>query len=234
MMNEPIHPPTAPEPVRSSSYTHKLLQKYYSTVSTLRDLLPPEGRGDDDDSESFRRLVGETVVASRAPAGPPRLDAASVGQGANGASMPEVSPPLLFRAPDGVLFSRNLQTHSLPFPLAQIIEQVQQRLFAAHAKEYYRERKAGNVAFATPKNMLAFGYRLVRPLFCSLSLRGLHLAVFSHQLTHRDRCRLQNTQRTRDLQRTRSQLEQGFVEVFPNTIVATLVSSRDWDHLASR
>ncbi|KAG0659712.1 hypothetical protein C6P46_005071 [Rhodotorula mucilaginosa] len=202
MMNEPIDPPTAPEPVRSSSYTHKLLQKYYSTVSTLRDLLPPERR-DHDDSESFRRLVGETVVASRAPAGPPRLDAASVGQGANGASMPEVSPPLLFRAPDGVLFSRNLQTHSLPFPLAQIIEQVQQRLFAAHAREYYRERKAGNVAFATPKNMLAFGYRL-------------------------------NTERTRDLQRTRSQLEQGFVEVFPNTIVATLVSSRNWDLLASR
>lgn len=186
MMNEPIDPPTAPEPVRSSSYTHKLLQKYYSTVSTLRDLLPPERR-DHDDSESFRRLVGETVVASRAPAGLPRLDAASVGQGANGASMPEVSPPLLFRAPDGVLFSRNLQTHSLPFPLAQIIEQVQQRLFAAHAREYYRERKAGNVAFATPKNMLAFGYRLVRPLL-SLYLVPI-IRALPHRLTYRYRCR---------------------------------------------
>ena len=182
-MNEPNDPPTAPEPIRSSSYTHKLLEKYYSTVTALRDLLPPQ-RGDDDgfdDSESFRRLVGETVVASRAPAGPPRLDAAALGQGANGASMPEVSRPP-FRAPVRVLFSRNLQTHPLPFPLAQIIEQVQQRLFAAHAKEYYRERKAGNVAFATPKNMLAFGYRLVRPLSSALSHSGSDPAAFSHQL----------------------------------------------------
>lgn len=92
-----------------------------------------------------------------------------------------VRPP--FRAPVGVLFSRNLQTHPLPFPFAQIIEQVQQRLFVAHAKEYYRERKAGNVAFATPKNMLAFGYRLVRPLSSALSLGGVRLAAFSHRLT---------------------------------------------------
>lgn len=97
IMNEPIDPPTAPEPIRSSSYTHKLLEKYYSTVTTLRELLPPESGDDDgfDDLGSLRRLVGETVVASRAPAGPPRLDATSLGQGANGASMPEVSPPPL-------------------------------------------------------------------------------------------------------------------------------------------
>ncbi|GAA5992398.1 hypothetical protein JCM10908_000464, partial [Rhodotorula pacifica] len=163
---------------RSSSYTHALLNKYYSSVCTLQDLLPLGIAREEGDSESFRTLVGQTVVASRNGAeGLPKLARSTMtvgqGQGMSGASMPE------------------------------IIDQVQQRLFAAHAKEYYREKKAGNIAFATPKNMLAFGYRL-------------------------------NTDRTRDLQRTRSQLEQGFVEVFPNTIVAMLVSSRDWDTLAHR
>ncbi|GAA5958254.1 hypothetical protein JCM10213_002618 [Rhodosporidiobolus nylandii] len=45
------------------------------------------------------------------------------------------------------------------FPL-QVVDQVQQRIFAAHAREYDREKRAGRPAFATPKNVLAFGYRL--------------------------------------------------------------------------
>jgi hypothetical protein len=46
--------------------------------------------------------------------------------------------------------------------LEQIVDQVQQRIFAAHAKEYQRNKAAGRMAWATPKNILAFGYRLVR------------------------------------------------------------------------
>ncbi|BGP56240.1 hypothetical protein JCM8202_005757 [Rhodotorula sphaerocarpa] len=166
-------PADASATAHSNAFTRKLLRHYYSTVCTLSDLLPPNGADlvRDGDPDSYRRLVGETVVASRALTGPPALLDVSTGGGV--ASM------------------------------AEIIEQTQQRIFAVHAKVYYREKKAGNVAFATPKNMLTFGYRL-------------------------------NTEKTRELTRTRSQLEQGFVEVFPNTIVASLVTSRDWETLSSR
>ncbi|BGP08731.1 Telomerase reverse transcriptase [Rhodotorula toruloides] len=44
--------------------------------------------------------------------------------------------------------------------MEEIVDQVQQRIFAAHAKEYQRDKAAGRVAWATPKNILAFGYRL--------------------------------------------------------------------------
>ncbi|BGP16855.1 Telomerase reverse transcriptase [Rhodosporidiobolus nylandii] len=44
--------------------------------------------------------------------------------------------------------------------MSEVVDQVQQRIFAAHAREYDREKRAGRPAFATPKNVLAFGYRL--------------------------------------------------------------------------
>ncbi|BGP25246.1 Telomerase reverse transcriptase [Rhodotorula toruloides] len=43
---------------------------------------------------------------------------------------------------------------------AMIVDQVQQRVFAAHAKDYHRDKAAGKMAWATPKNILALGYRL--------------------------------------------------------------------------
>ncbi|GAA6017946.1 hypothetical protein JCM10207_002715 [Rhodosporidiobolus poonsookiae] len=44
--------------------------------------------------------------------------------------------------------------------MAEIVEQVQQRIFAAHARVFQREKLAGRPAFATPKNVLALGLRL--------------------------------------------------------------------------
>ncbi|GAA6042852.1 hypothetical protein JCM8097_007190 [Rhodosporidiobolus ruineniae] len=44
--------------------------------------------------------------------------------------------------------------------MSEVIDQVQQRVFAVHARDYQREKAAGRPAFATPKNVLALGYRL--------------------------------------------------------------------------
>ncbi|BGP40727.1 Telomerase reverse transcriptase [Rhodotorula kratochvilovae] len=85
-----------------------------------------------------------------------------------------------------------------------IVDQVQQRLFSAHAKFFQREKAAGRIVFATPKNVLALGYRL------------------------------QTNNLARGRQPTRSGLGASYTNVFPNTVVSSLVTSLDWDTLASR
>lgn len=82
----------APLPSFSLSFTQNLLRQYYSTVCTLRDLLPAQGGTvtRQNDSESFQRLVGETVVASRSLTGAPKLSHEANGR-ASGAAMSEVS-----------------------------------------------------------------------------------------------------------------------------------------------
>lgn len=83
----------APLPSFSLSFTQSLLRQYYSTVCTLKDLLPAQGGTvtRQNDSESFQRLVGETVVASRSLTGAPKLSHEANGR-ASGAAMSEVSP----------------------------------------------------------------------------------------------------------------------------------------------
>lgn len=83
-------PADASATAHSNAFTRKLLRHYYSTVCTLSDLLPPNGADlvRDGDPDSYRRLVGETVVASRALTGPPALLDVSTGGGV--ASMAEV------------------------------------------------------------------------------------------------------------------------------------------------
>ncbi|BGP32724.1 Telomerase reverse transcriptase [Rhodotorula toruloides] len=94
-------------------------------------------------------------------------------------------------------------TQDATVTMEEIVDQVQQRIFAAHAKEYQRDKAAGRMAWATPKNILAFGYRLT-------------------------------TQKRRDLTRSRSNLGPSFTQVFPNTVAASLVTSPEWETLASR
>ncbi|GAA5844734.1 hypothetical protein JCM9279_002901 [Rhodotorula babjevae] len=143
-------PPQAPPP--SVAVTLRLLSSFYTDVQPLEALVPAESAlVRDSDSDKFRQLVADTLVATTA-----------------------------------------------------IVDQVQQRLFSAHAKHYQREKQAGRVAFATPKNVLALGYRL------------------------------HTSDPKRGLQRTRSGLGASYVSVFPNTVVSALVSSLEWDLLASR
>ncbi|GAA6058467.1 hypothetical protein JCM3770_002740 [Rhodotorula araucariae] len=88
--------------------------------------------------------------------------------------------------------------------MTEIVDQVQQRLFGVHAKFFQREKAAGRIVFATPKNVLALGYRL------------------------------QTNNLSRALQRTRSGLGAAYTSVFPNTVVSALVTSLEWDTLAAR
>lgn len=182
-MSEPIDSPTAPEPVRSGSYTHKLLQKYYSTVSTLRDLLPPERGGDDDgfdDSESFRRLVRGTVVASRAPAGPPRLDAASMGQGANGASMPEVSLPLVEPTPPPAYFLSNTCRLTPPSPFCRSSSRYSSACLQRTQRSTTARGKPATSRSRLRKTCSRSGTDSCVPLLsCSLSMRCPSCSLFA-------------------------------------------------------
>ncbi|KAK4334926.1 Telomerase reverse transcriptase [Rhodotorula toruloides] len=122
----------------SMDVTRRTLRQLYTTVVGLQDLVPESYRlVEEDDSEEYKSLVGELIVASTALVGPPEL--------------PET-----------------VQKASVT--MEEIVDQVQQRIFAAHAKEYQRDKAAGRMAWATPKNVLAFGYRLVFPNTVAASL----------------------------------------------------------------
>jgi hypothetical protein len=157
-------PPKRPLPPRSASsssrpppapanVTRRLLQRFYRDVRVVGDLVDPETRlVRADDSVEFRKLVEETVFASVEEGQLPKL---SVSESSFGSvSMSEVrafpSLPVLLFLTLSALF--------------QVVDQVQHRIFAAHAKVFHREKKAGRPAFATPKHTLTLGYRLVRLL----------------------------------------------------------------------
>ncbi|GJN91088.1 hypothetical protein Rhopal_004105-T1 [Rhodotorula paludigena] len=171
--NNNLDGPPLPAHAPPSSVSLRLLSNFYSTVQPLVELLPKDvAVSREGDSDEYRLLVGESLVASTALTGLPSLHVR--GDGVDEVTMPE------------------------------IIEQVHHRIFDAHAKDFQRERKAGRPAFATPKNVLALGYRLLS----NSSSRSLH--------------------------RTTSGIHAAFTSETANPIVRKLCTSLAWNKLVSR
>ncbi|GAA5865197.1 hypothetical protein JCM1840_003940 [Sporobolomyces johnsonii] len=104
----------------------------------------------------------------------------------------------------GLPVLRNTEAKDTNVDMGEIIAQVHQRIFAVHSKVYQQARRAGQPAFATPKNVLALGYRL------------------------------SNNQKGDSHQSMTIGTGPAFHNVFPNTIVSSLTSSREWHTLLSR
>ncbi|CEQ41347.1 SPOSA6832_03072 [Sporobolomyces salmonicolor] len=105
---------------------------------------------------------------------------------------------------DGLPVLRSTESEDPNVDMGEIIAQVHQRIFAVHSKVYQQARRTGQPAFATPKHVLALGYRL------------------------------SNNQKGDSHQSMTIGTGPAFHNVFPNTIVSSLTSSREWDTLLSR
>ncbi|GAA5959406.1 hypothetical protein JCM21900_006848 [Sporobolomyces salmonicolor] len=105
---------------------------------------------------------------------------------------------------DGLPVLRSTESEDPNVDMGEIIAQVHQRIFALHSKVYQQARRTGQPAFATPKHVLALGYRL------------------------------SNNQKGDSHQSMTIGTGPAFHNVFPNTIVSSLTSSREWDTLLSR
>ncbi|ORY89785.1 hypothetical protein BCR35DRAFT_158799 [Leucosporidium creatinivorum] len=123
-------PASAPAPPHASfDVTLSLLRQFYSHVKPLQELFPPDFQLlREGDSDAFRELVEETMVASLAEEGVGELRVESL-----------VGPDVGMR---------------------DILEQVHTRLFSQHARLVTKVKKSsGAYISATPKNVLALGYR---------------------------------------------------------------------------
>ena len=140
-------------PENNLSVTHALLRRFYSHVTPLRDLLPAEStvvRA--GDSDAFKSLVEQTIVASTTD---------------TGCSALRVEPSVL-----GDIGMRDVSTRDdfqkrcgTEAALAQVLEQVHTRIFSQHARVISKQKKgSGAYLSATPKNVLALGFRPVRSL----------------------------------------------------------------------
>ncbi|GAA5971226.1 hypothetical protein JCM11641_004195 [Rhodosporidiobolus odoratus] len=110
--------------------SHRLLSRFYPTVYPLDRLIEIGDQSVDKDDPPALRFLLQHVL---------------VGSLRQHGALPKLKGP----SGGGTSVS-----------MSEVIDQVQQRIFAAHAKFMQREKAAGRAAFATPKNILAFGYRL--------------------------------------------------------------------------
>ncbi|GAA5851509.1 hypothetical protein JCM8547_001116 [Rhodosporidiobolus lusitaniae] len=124
------NPATAPELAITTDVTLRLLQRFYKDVRHLADAV--EGGLD--------ALVREGDSD----------DFRKLVEGMVLANSSETGLPIL----------PVTKSYTASVSISEVIDQVQQRIFAAHAKVFRQEKLAGRPAFATPKNVLALGYRL--------------------------------------------------------------------------
>lgn len=150
----------------SLAVTHALLGQFYRHVTPLRDLFPSHVQLlQDGDSDAFRKLVEETMVASTAEEGVGELRVEPL-LGTD-VSMRDVS----YRRACASTLSLMLRLVAL----RQILQQVHTRLFTQHARVAARFKKGSGVYMsATPKNVLALGFRPV----------SAKLARFPHYQAH--------------------------------------------------
>lgn len=148
--------PALTPPGASLEVTVSLLHQFYTHVKPLEQHFPAschllrEG-----DSDAFKQLVQETMVAGLAEEGIGELRVEATG--GSDVGMRDVS---LCRG------HAQLQSANLPARgPCQILEQVHTRIFAQHARAVVKARKIpGAYISVTPKNVLAMGYRPVRSL----------------------------------------------------------------------
>ncbi|GAA5952834.1 hypothetical protein JCM3765_002979 [Sporobolomyces pararoseus] len=117
----------------SAAPTHRVLSLYYPEITTLSSLFTPKDNLlKEKDPERFKTLLDECLVGCTEP---------------NGLSKGEW---------------KVLEKEDRLVGMSEILNQVLQRIFNVHAKEYEILRSQGLPAYTTPKNVLAAGKRLNR------------------------------------------------------------------------
>lgn len=142
--------------------THRVLSLYYPELTTLSSLFNPKDKLlKEKDSERFKTFLQECLVGCVEP------DGLSLGRKEGEWKVLEREDSMVGMSEVSTNYLLSLL--ELEFELicfrnfvGKILNQVLQRIFNSHAKEYETLRSQGLPAYTTPKNVLAAGKRLVR------------------------------------------------------------------------